>query len=225
MRHPSGQFRYIDPPFQFNSPEIAAYPVEVTGFHLLSSLRQRLGWNSLAGKRLLDFGCGVRFARTIHNLDIDIGSYTGIDVNAQAIAWLANNADDPRFRFEHFDMRNEMYNAGGETVEDRNVLQRRGFSEFDAACMFSVITHQAPADAQTIFALLYETVRARGQLYFTAFTDDGVDQYREGDPALPCILSTYHPEYLRQLVSSAGWNVEEIYPKTNMQQTAFVCRK
>lgn len=29
------------------------------GFHVMSSMSRRFGWTSLAGRRLLDFGCGV----------------------------------------------------------------------------------------------------------------------------------------------------------------------
>jgi 2-polyprenyl-3-methyl-5-hydroxy-6-metoxy-1,4-benzoquinol methylase len=82
------RFTYIDPPFNFNHPNVAQYPAEVTGNYLLQSLRRRLGWTSFQGKRLLDFGCGVRFSRTIVNLGIDIGFYCGVDINEQAIAWL-----------------------------------------------------------------------------------------------------------------------------------------
>lgn len=225
--HGPEQFRYIEPPFEFNAPDIARYPAEVTGFHLLCSMRRRLGWTTLAGKRILDFGCGVRFTRTIYNLDLEVGLYAGVDVNADAIAWLATNADDPRFRFAWLDMRNALYNASGPPVSDTGALRALGLADFDAACMFSVITHQAPDEAATIFALVYESVRAGGQLYFTAFADASVDQYAELDQATPRHLSTYHPEHLERLVARAGWRVEEVYAASEptVQQTAFVCRK
>ena len=57
----------IAPPFNLNAPDISQFAPEVTGRTLLSDMCARLGWSSLAGKRLLDFGCGVRFARTIVN--------------------------------------------------------------------------------------------------------------------------------------------------------------
>jgi hypothetical protein len=77
------KFNYIDPPFNYNSPGVSQYPVEVSGRYLLNILCLRLGWPSLAGKRLLDFGCGVRFARTIINLGMDIGLYAGVDVKTR----------------------------------------------------------------------------------------------------------------------------------------------
>src|SRR6266849_7220979 len=76
------------PPFDLNSSEISKFSPEVTGRLLLKSMCARLGWPSLAGKRLLDFGCGVRFSRTIFNLEMEIGLYYGIDTNAAPIAWL-----------------------------------------------------------------------------------------------------------------------------------------
>ena len=89
-------FTYIDPPFNFNHRDIAKYPPEVTGLLLLNSFCRRVGWNSLSGRRLLDFGCGVRFARTIVNLAMDIDLYAGVDVNKEAISWLQSKITDPR---------------------------------------------------------------------------------------------------------------------------------
>jgi hypothetical protein len=72
LRHEGaeGHFAYVDPPFNFNHPDVAKYPPEVTGHFLLNSLCRRIGWSSLNGRRLLDFGCGVRFPRAIVNLAI-----------------------------------------------------------------------------------------------------------------------------------------------------------
>jgi hypothetical protein len=94
-------FLYVDPPFNFNHPEVAKYPPEVTGNYLLKCMAGRLGWPHFANRRLLDFGCGVRFARTIANLDLDFDCYAGIDVNAEAIRWLQGHLPEPKFRFAH----------------------------------------------------------------------------------------------------------------------------
>ncbi len=222
---PAERFRYVDPPFQFNAPDIARYPPEVTGYRLLQSLCRRLGWASLADHRLLDYGCGVRFARTIWNLGLDVGAYAGVDVNGESIAWLAANADDPRFRFERIDMHQHQYNPGGVVLRNREALREAGLTDFDAACMFSVITHQAPEDARAIFAMLHSGVRPGGQLYFTAFADEAVERYRDGEPARPAHYSIYHPDYLAELAATAGWDVTAVYATSELQQTAFVCRR
>src|SRR5208282_1278184 len=89
----------IAPPFYFNDANVSRHSPEMTGRIILNSMCARLGWPSLAGKRVLDFGCGVRMVRTIVNLELEIGFYAGIDVNAEAIAWLRQNVDDPWFLF------------------------------------------------------------------------------------------------------------------------------
>jgi SAM-dependent methyltransferase len=220
-----GQFAYVDPPFNFNNSGVAKYPPEVTGHFLLNSLCRRIDWGSLNGRRLLDFGCGVRFARTLVNLAINIDLYAGIDANREAISWLQSEIRDPRFRFEHLDMLNLKYQPNGSSSVDEGALQRLAFADFDAACMFSVITHQRPKDSGLIFSMLYRCVRPGGGLYFTAFIDETVHDYVEGDPSQACQLSTYHPDFLIDLVGKSGWGVERTYLPSPFQQAAFVCRK
>jgi len=210
----------ILPPFNFNNAEIAAHSPEVTGRILLNSLCERLGWNSLRGRRLLDFGCGVRFARTIYNLEIDIAQYCGIDANAAAIAWLRENVRDPRFRFEYLDMRNAMYNPGGSDAGVADAMQALGLRDFDAACMFSVITHQPPQQSDVIFAMLRPCAP---RLYFTAFIDDGVEDYADRDPSQPLLLATYSSGHIRRLLAKADWHVDNIFAPSLFQLTAFVC--
>jgi SAM-dependent methyltransferase len=211
----------IAPPFDFNDAAVSRFSPEVTGRMLLNSLCHRLGWPSLAGKRVLDFGCGVRFARTIFNLEIEIGLYAGVDTDAAPIAWLNENAADPRFRFEHLDMHNAMYNPNGGAV-GAGTLQDMGLDAFDAACMFSVITHQEPRDAELIFSMLRPCAE---RLYFTALVDDGVDGYVEKDPERPRNMSAYSPALIGDRVTRAGWLIDNVYPPARFQQTAFVCRR
>jgi SAM-dependent methyltransferase len=225
LSDPAERFRYVEPPFQLNAPEIARYPVEVTGYHLLRSLRRRLGWNSFEGKRVLDLGCGVRFARTIYNLDLAFGLYAGIDTDPAPVAWLAEHLrGEPHFRFAHLDMHQNQYNPSGQVVRDRSALRVMGFTDFDAACMFSVITHQLPDDTRAIFAMLREAVGEGGRLYFTAFTDETIERFDDRDPRRPAHYAVYHPEYLRELAAETGWAVEDVHAKSDLQQTAFVCR-
>ena len=91
--------------------------------------------------------------------------------------------------------------------------------------MFSVITHQAPDDAELLLHMLHAGVRSGGQLYFTAFVDEKVETYVDVDSAIPCNRCTYHPEFLLALVERSGWDVSAIYAPAWFQQTVFVCRK
>jgi SAM-dependent methyltransferase len=209
----------ISAPFNFNAAKVAAYSPEVTGRIILNSMRHRLGWRSFRGKRLLDFGCGVRFAQTIFNLEIPVARYFGIDVNDDAIRWLKDNLGDQRFSFAHIDMRNAMYNPNGRECSP-DALSFLGQATFDAACMFSVITHQAPDDAVRIFAMLHPYAP---RLYFTAFIDDDVADYAEKDPDKLRNMSTYSAAFLTHKLHEAGWTVRASYPPSQLQQTAFVC--
>jgi hypothetical protein len=211
----------ISPPFDFNHRDISKFSPEVTGRLLLKSMCARLGWPSLAGKRLLDFGCGVRFSRTIFNLEMEIGLYLGIDTNAAPIAWLKENLTDHKFRFEHLDMRNVIYNPNGQCC-DATALSDMGIGEFDAACMFSVITHQEPGNTELIFAMLHPY---SCRLYFTALIDDQVAGYAEGDPQHPLMLSTYTTTHISDLLAKTGWRIDSVHPPVQFQQTAFVCTR
>jgi SAM-dependent methyltransferase len=104
-------------------------------------------------------------------------------------------------------------------------LQRLALADFDAACMFSVITHQRPKDSKLIFSMLYRCVKPGGGLYFTAFIDETVHDCIGRDPSQPCLHSTYHPDFLIDLVRKSGWGVERTYLPSPFQQAAFVCRK
>jgi len=217
-------FAFIDPPFDFNSATVSKFPPEVTGSLVLRSLCRRLGWESLSGKRLLDFGCGVRFARTLVNLGMEIGTYAGVDVNADAIGWLQAHVADPRFRFHRLDMKNHLFNPDGGMVQ-ADTLRHFGLTEFDAACMFSVITHQDPDDTRMILRMLRACVVTHGQLYFTAFIDESVDQYAEKYIEKRSAWCNYNPDYLVDLAREEGWAVQTLYPGSELHQPAFVCRR
>jgi hypothetical protein len=222
--NPDPEFVFVDPPFNFNAPRVAKFPPDVSGYFLLKSLCRRLSWPSLAGKNLLDFGCGVRFARTILNLGLDIGSYIGVDVNEESIGWLIENVKDPRFRFEQLNVRNLRYNREGRSETDLDLLKNFGFGPVDAACMYSVITHQCPQEAALTFSMLRRCVPPGAALYFTAILSENIDEFIEGQPDRPGKLSAYNPDFLMSIVQTSGWQVEAAYGQSTLQQPGFLCR-
>lgn len=151
--------------------------------------------------------------------------YVGIDVHAAAITWLQANLNDGRFRFAHLNARNGFYNPDGSSGPDN--LVRLGLPPCDAACMFSVITHQKPEEARLTFTQLRRVLRHDAKLYFTAFIDEAIDHYGEAVPETPGLQSTYGPDTLIAIVESEGWHVDAIYPKDAgpfpLQQHAVVC--
>ena len=207
----------IMPPFFINAPNLRDVPSELSGGAILESMRRRLTWPNYAGKRVLDYGCGVRLARTIANLGLEIGRYAGVDSNAEFINWLANNLQDPRFTFAHVDVDNPLYPNGSMPVQKLESIPIDG--TFDLACMFSVITHQDPDEAGHIFKLIRPLAH---KLYFTAFVIESLAGYREGDPAKPRLLSQFGIDLLASVLSESGWTIQRIYKPVRYQQHAII---
>lgn len=193
--------------FNRNAPKVRAMGAPAgTGLRLLEHICQRVGINSLAGREMLDFGCGCRFADAIINRDVPLKSYVGIDVYKEMIDFLAEHANDPRLEFFHIDARNPEYNKNGVPLSLDTVLPIAG-RKFDILCMYSVITHQLPEDAAVIFALLRRHVRDDGRLFFSAAIEDGDFGYREQFPDKPAALSVYTIRLITQLIAAAGWQM------------------
>jgi SAM-dependent methyltransferase len=173
-----------------------------TGRILLDYMAGRLGWPDLAGKTVLDVGCGTRFTSAILSYQIPIGRYIGIDVNSVLVEWLKENAVSPLLEFHYIDQANPMYNPTG-TVHEPDW----GFaSAADVCCMFSVITHQLPPAATGLFHEAHRRVRDDGFLFFSAaLREDGLDYIELGENATD--LSSYREDFLRQLLSDAGWRI------------------
>jgi SAM-dependent methyltransferase len=208
----------INPPFSFNAPGVSEHSPEVSGRIILKSMLKRLGWVSFGDKRVLDFGCGVRFARTIVNLEIEIGHYAGVDTNQEPVRWLQDNVHDSRLAFHHLDMRNPMYNPDGSTP-NVSALQDLGLNSFDVACMFSVITHQDPVEAELIFKMLRPIA---DRLYFTALIDDSIDGYTEKDSVNPRHMSCFSTNMIENLLKKAGWKISSHFPPAFFQQSIIV---
>ena len=146
-------------------------------------------------------------------------------MNEECIAWLRSNIDRIDMKFLHFDMFNQLYRPSGNRRDTVNVPKTDAHGQYDAACMFSVITHQVPEDSKFIFSILHDSVRPGGQMYFTAFLDETITEYVEGVPDTPSMKCYYNPSFLGGLVESEGWKVLEIYKPTRFQQHGFRCRK
>jgi hypothetical protein len=174
--------------------------------------RESACWTSVAAFAL---------RRPSSNLEMEIDLYAGVDTQAAPISWLLQNVRDPRLQFHHLDMHSALYNPTGSRpgVETLQPMQLR---DFDAACMFSVITHQEPDEAELVFKMLH---RCAPHLYFTAVVNDRIEGYVERDLQKIGHLSTYSTERLKEILSRSGWTVERIVPPSLVQQTALICSK
>jgi SAM-dependent methyltransferase len=199
--------------FNKNHPEVQRMgSAAETGSWLLNYMCERLGIPDLRDCAVLDFGCGPRFAEAIVNLQIPIKSYVGIDLDKDMIDFLCSDVRDPRLSFFHVDACNPGYNPNGEPLTVDTALPI-GDRRFDVICMFSVITHQLPADAEALFKILRRYIKEDGQLFFSAALEEGDFGYAETAPEAPTACSIYSPTLLRILLQRSGWKIVSLEGK------------
>jgi SAM-dependent methyltransferase len=177
---------------------------EQSGIWLLEWMRLQIGFESYAGKKVLDFGCGVRFTQAIINTGFPIGRYCGVDVFRPMIEFLQNNVSDRRFAYYCLDAYHPMYNRRGSFLTTDSALPVNE-RDFDIVCMFSVITHQYPEDSRSIFTMLRRHVRAEGHLFFTCFLDEAISTFEDRSPRRDGGRCFYNPRFLKGIVESCGW--------------------
>lgn len=222
---PAPQPRLVVPEkFNRNSFTVSSLmPAEESGAWLLERMRQQIGLETYAASTLLDFGCGVRFSQAILNKQIPIGSYVGIDCFAEMIDFLRSAVPDPRFSYHFLDAYHPLYNLDGSPLspETRLPLPDRAF---DIISLFSVITHQYPADAESIFTFLRRYIAAQGHLFFTCFLDEGIASFEDRSPERNGGRCAYNPDFLVSLVEGCGWRVVGRAPaEAPLIGDSFVC--
>jgi SAM-dependent methyltransferase len=206
-----------------NAPAVTAQGVENTGFIIMAHVAERLGLKDLDGRDILDVGCGVRFTQAILNLDIPIGSYTGVDVYKPLIDFLQSEVHDPRFKFAWWDAHNGQYHPSGRPMALYDALPIDGL--FDIIWLFSVFTHLVPDDSVALLKLLRKYVREDGALVFTAFINEDVVTYENRGPP-GAIHAFYGEDYFRSFIETAGWRVQSLDPPSDEHhvRNLFICR-
>ena len=217
---------------------------ERSALALLPVLARALGRQDLDGVHVLDIGCGVKFTQALVNHRLPVGSYTGIDVSAPVVDFLRSSVDDPRFSFHHVDFHNARYNPGGVKMTPGTILPV-GRTDFDVICGFSLVTHLAPDDTESILAITARYAHERTRLVFTAFldvhTEAGhglVDQYSRalggdistGEPYRDYVAgdvlraALYSEDHLRTLIGRSPWELVSIQDPTPYAQHLLTLR-
>jgi SAM-dependent methyltransferase len=209
-----------------NSPKVLALGIENTGSTILSYGNELLGYVDLAGKDVLDVGCGARFTQTIINHALPIQSYTGIDIDEPLIGFLREHVTDDRFSFYYWHTYNQRYNPNGRKLTKRSRLPLPQDRRFDLIWMYSVITHNDPGDTECLLYILRRYIKEDAALLFSAFTDNSIATFEDRIKDQPLLNAYYNETFLRRLASRAGWQLE---PAPNRRQGSviqnlFICR-
>jgi SAM-dependent methyltransferase len=211
---------------------------------LLDYMCRRLGIKDLGQIEVLDVGCGVRFTQALLRHSLPVRRYVGIDVYRAMIEYLKQAVDDPRFEYHHLNAHNELYNPEGEPLAADTALPV-GSSSFDLICLFSVFTHMAPHDSESMLHILRRHIRPDGKLFFSLYIDeltegghglmDGwakrlgesvvgtIDTFKDMDPKKPLRWAVYSERFVRELIEDAGWKVESLSPPETFIQHHFIC--
>ena len=191
-----------------NAVRVAAAGYEHSGETVINLATRVAGIADLRDTDVLDVGCGVRHTMAIINRRIPIKSYTGVEVSRPIVDFLKESveAHDPRFRYFHWDVRNDLYNREGPTLQSQAALPASG--RFDLIWLFSVFTHLSPDDSQAMLRLLRESVRDRGRLFFSAFIDEDLDGFEDRVKETPLQKAYYGRRFMESLIAKGGWKIE-----------------
>jgi SAM-dependent methyltransferase len=187
------------------------------GEHLKNILEAHAGL--APSHRVLDIGCGTgRAAEGLAPiLAVGEGSYLGFDVSKSAIAYCRRRyADQPRFVFEHLDVRHVDYNPRGRLDELTAVFPAQD-EDFDRALAGSVFTHLRMPAVRRYLAECARVLRSGGRFAFTAFVLEPGRERSEtydfhpfdatssvADPSAPEAAIAHRREALEAAVREAG---------------------
>jgi SAM-dependent methyltransferase len=119
---------------------------------------------------VLDAGCGGGRMAACLSYYLRNGSYVGFDVHADSIEWCrrAIASGNPRFRFDHVDLHNPIYNPDG---RDDAATHRFPYpdGQFDFIIATSLITHMFRSETANYLSEFARVLRPGGAAFVTAF--------------------------------------------------------
>jgi len=164
---------------------------------------------------VLDFGCGQgRLAIGLLLCCPDLGNYTGIDTDLDAINWCKRwiQKYHLKYTFLHVKAHNALYNP---TATDRPNLPISKYS-FDVIFLNSVFSHMLSDDVSFYLNQLFQGLKEGGIIYLTAFIEEDVPEVMENPPGylnrastLPLHRVRYNKEYFFDLMIKSGYKIIE----------------
>ena len=143
--------------------------------YIRHSFRQLELFKSLGGLQpsstVLEVGCGTgNMALALTDFLSTEGSYSGVDLDAERIAWCQKTYEHhgSNFSFQHSDVLNEHYNKTG-TVPAETYQFPFTDCSFDFVILNSVFTHMLPDAMKNYLSEISRVLRPGGRVYATYF--------------------------------------------------------
>jgi SAM-dependent methyltransferase len=168
--------------------------------------------------RVLDIGCGTgRAAEGLLGVLAGEGGYLGFDVSKSAIRYCRRRyAGQPRFAFEHLDVRHPDYNPRG-ALDELAVVFPAQDADFDRALAASVFTHLRMPAVRRYLAETARVLRPGGRFAFTAYVLEpgrersGLYDFQPfdatsavADPSAPEAAIAHRREAMEDAIRAAG---------------------
>jgi len=129
--------------------------------------------------RVLDIGCGPGRLLTGIEAELEgVREYVGLDVNKRMIDWASSHLEGPAVSFRWLNVQNDRYNPDGLTFASLPLSS----SSFDLAVLLSVFSHMRLADIRMYLGEIARVLAPGGQVFLTAFVEDGVPDEQENPP-------------------------------------------
>lgn len=196
-----------------------------------------------AKSSILDIGSGCgRWAHWLRDYNFRgrrfSGTYAGIDIDAEAIAWCEKHYDAERFRFHHSTHSSVSYNQRGEASHYR-VPEADG--TMDLVVSNSLLTHVLEAELENYLRESYRLLRSGGAIMHSHFNLDyppatygtrHTFQHIVGNAYVesleqPEAAVAYRTDYLFRLARRIGFKDCEIVhmPGGAQHQPILLCKK
>ena len=180
-------------------------------------------------ERILEIGCGSgRMALPLTSYVSQAGSFVGMDITQESIAWCQRNITRrfPNFQFLHADLYNQRYNPQGRYLA-RHYAFPFGAEGFDFIFLTSVFTHMLPDDIDNYLREIARLLRPAGRALVTCFLLNETQQllasqgqndidfkygsgpYRVRSEIVPESAIAYNETFLRQLIAQCGLQIWE----------------
>lgn len=138
-------------------------------------LKWFVGFGELAPQeRVLDIGCGIgRMALPLTQY-LRSGTYDGVDVAAEGVAWCAEHITPhyDNFRFQRLDLAHPLYNPTG-TRRTKDVRLPFEDGAFDFIFLTSVLTHLTADETRAYAREVKRLLAPGGRCFMTAFMLNG----------------------------------------------------
>ena len=196
-----------------------------------------------ANSNILDIGSGCgRWAHWLHDYNFRgrrfTGTYVGIDIDGEAIAWCEKHYDAERFRFHHSTHSSVSYHQSGKNTPYK-VPEPDG--TFDLVVSNSLLTHVLEGELENYIRESYRLLRAGGAIMHSHFNLDyppatygtrhtfqhAIGNARVESIEQPEAAVAYRTDYLFRVARDVGFKDCEIVHMSGgaQHQPILLCKK